>query len=626
MSDQGTPQRPERVAQALSEGDTALAAGRGAEAVVLFSRALAELPGDGELLWRLGAALIAAGRPADALPPLRQAIRDGHFAPEALVQLAEAETKLGRWARATVALRRAARLSPNWIEARLRYGAALLRLGKVSAAMTESEAAAALDSASPDAARLYGTTLYRLRRFGDAVVQFQAWVKARPEEALAHYYFGRARLRNGNRRAAYFCIKRALQLDSFLVRADLLMAQMTLERSNIYSAQLHLQHAVESRPDSATLRAMLAEVQLRRGLTDEAKHNAEAALARDPQSRIARIVLARCQIVPVAQAELPLNRADEDDAVEPEVEEETVRQQPVRPVGGSSVPVSDRGDYPAMPVGGGAAAMAAPAAWTDFTVPSISLLDHLLIIRALILRELKLSYRHSPFGLLLEFSRPVVVVVAHYYWFILDNKPVPAGIPMELFVLGGFSIYFSFSYPYLAVLASAKRAANIVGIPGVTRMHVRVAKILRFLLGNLMFCYMAPLGMRLLGDTDVGPPNLLLTLPLFGLAGAIALGFGLCVNCLTRFVPFLDPLAHQLRWAIFITSGIYFSITEQKLILAETFWYNPFVHLLEFQRHSYWPGYPLGLVNLWYPALIATIVMIMGLTLNRITRYAAPHA
>lgn len=253
-------------------------------------------------------------------------------------------------------------------------------------------------------------------------------------------------------------------------------------------------------------------------------------------------------------------------------------------------------------------------------VSRISVTDHLLIVRALVLRDLRLKYRGSRIGFFVVFIQPIVVIVAHYYFFLALRKPMPANLPIEIFVIAGFSVWYTFNYTAYGLMTGKKGPAAAVAIPGVTPMHRRVAKSLWQLLANLSLCLTAVIPLRLCGDA-VPFPAVPSTVLIFLLAGSLGFGFGLLLEALGMLLPSLDPFKKILIWSLFITSGIYFSISQTNLTLAEIFWYNPMLHLLEWQRHAFDPGYPIAHVTLLYPAAWALGLIVAGLLTLRCARH-----
>jgi capsular polysaccharide transport system permease protein len=267
-----------------------------------------------------------------------------------------------------------------------------------------------------------------------------------------------------------------------------------------------------------------------------------------------------------------------------------------------------------LPAASAAAAVAAPGGFERRA--ETRLVDHLFIFRALILRELRLKYSDTRVGFVMEFFRPVIVVVFHYFLFVAIGRHMPARIPVELFVLGGFSVWFTFSHTMLATVYDRRRPA---GIPGVTAMHARIATALWEFTTNISFCFAAVFLLKLLGWEEP-LPDFLASAEVLGLAAAFGLAVGLFFEGLGRLVPMIERMTKTFRWAFYVTTGIYFSESEWHHGIANLVWYNPTLHLVEFQRAALYPGYPVARVTLLYPAAWSFGLLFVALMLNRCLR------
>ena len=421
---------------------------------------------------------------------MRRAAKDERFAAMAWFELAHAEERLGYPARAAVALRRAVQLRPEWCVARLRLGGLLLRLSKLDVATEQARAVLTEDPNSPEAHRLYGTILYHRRRFAEAADEFAAWVKHAPNDATAHLSLGRAFLMRGRRPASSKAVKCAVNLDPSLVRGHLLLAKLALASNNLWAAQTHLKNAIEDRPESSTLRALLADVLLCRGQYDAAVAAARAALVRDPGGHAASLVIAKCHLargewsrastilallfkrrpqwkeLSALREELVAKRGNAENGRDAESARLAHRHHNVTIRGSGTREKADGLPGLAFPAGGGAGTAAATSAlFWQAPAAHLNLIDHLLIIRALILRDLKLKYRNNGIGFLLEFLRPLVIDVTHYFFFAYVPRAIPNNIPIEIFVLAGFSVWFVYSGVYQAAYSAGRRPGPVIQIP-----------------------------------------------------------------------------------------------------------------------------------------------------------------
>lgn len=244
----------------------------------------------------------------------------------------------------------------------------------------------------------------------------------------------------------------------------------------------------------------------------------------------------------------------------------------------------------------------------------VYLVDHILIIRALILRTLRLKYMGRPAGFLMEFLRPTVIDVLHYYIFSALGKPMPGGIPVEEFVWGGFAVWLTFTGIWMPIKNS--KSAPTVPFPGVTAMHVRIAICIWPILINAVFVYASFFILKLFGD-NVAYPNMLMFGLVLIITAMLGLGMGLVIGGICRITPLLDPFLHILPWFLLIGSGIYGSIMSSPSYMQEILVWSPPIHLVEYGRHAFDTGYPVVLVNLWYPALWAVGLILLGLAMAK---------
>jgi ABC-type polysaccharide/polyol phosphate export permease len=237
-----------------------------------------------------------------------------------------------------------------------------------------------------------------------------------------------------------------------------------------------------------------------------------------------------------------------------------------------------------------------------------------LIMRALILRSLRVRHTGNPLGIFVEVFRPLAICTAHYFYFSLMQRDVP-GYQYAIFTVGGFSVWFTFQAANRAT-EGAKYPAGSHNIPGITRMHLRVAGALWAFILYLFFAYAVVYPLQLLGQ-PVKAPELGLSLIDYGLAASLGFGYGLVCAAIGEVVSALKPVIKLLEWAVFISSGVYDSLLTIPVPVAKYIQYNPLIDLAEYQRHAYYAGYPIFMVTLTYPAIWAAGLVFSGLAINR---------
>jgi ABC-type polysaccharide/polyol phosphate export permease len=246
-------------------------------------------------------------------------------------------------------------------------------------------------------------------------------------------------------------------------------------------------------------------------------------------------------------------------------------------------------------------------------------IDHLFIIRSLILRELATRHqRVGKVGFLVEFIMPTVVILLHYYVFLALSRYMPAGIPVELFVLGGFPIWFTVRNTASKITRRGEGGTGVIFLPGISQVHFLLAGAI-WECAAMIFMLYAGLAVAELLGCDEPIPNILVSMPLFAVAATIGTGARLVFEAISSIWPLFKGIKKVLLFATFLTSGIYYSgkSTSTQDLLTEISWYNPLIHLISYERRALWPGYPISQVSLAYPIEWAVGLMIVGLLMNR---------
>jgi len=254
---------------------------------------------------------------------------------------------------------------------------------------------------------------------------------------------------------------------------------------------------------------------------------------------------------------------------------------------------------------------------------SLEIIDHIAILRALILNDLRLKYRGNSLGFVLEILRPTLVIAAHYYLFVLVHKPMPANLPIVTFVIAGFPVWFAFNGALQAGSHGTRSAAQAILLPQVTMFHVKLAKASWAVLLNFVFCLCASWPLIFFFGQNLSLPDIPTSVVIFILSGSMGFGLGLLSEQMSKRWPIVDIFTKLLAWALYVTSGQYFSIMTVERGWAKFLWFNPLIHLVEYERHAFDPGYPIAVVNLWYPAAFAVSLMMLALMGKQAARRGA---
>jgi capsular polysaccharide transport system permease protein len=274
-------------------------------------------------------------------------------------------------------------------------------------------------------------------------------------------------------------------------------------------------------------------------------------------------------------------------------------------------------------VDGGSTGFAAPASGGIDLLPRFNLIDQVFIIRALILRQIRVSYRKTRVGFMMVFIQPGAIIILHIFLFImwseLTGRPMAGGIPIELFVIVGFTIWFIFSHTAHGPRHAVGEGAGATLMPLVSPMHFRIAAALWELVAMTALCFMGLILSQMIhGNEPV--PNVPVAILVFVIADVLGFGTRLVLDALCVRWPTVHSLKKLILRVLFITAGVYFSAVNLHRALGYWVLVNPLIHLLEIARNALYPGYPVFEVNLWYPTSWALGLTLAGLLLNRCAR------
>ena len=496
------------------------------------------------------------------------------------------------------------------------------------------------------AALAAGVAAFRRRDLAEAAARFEAATVAAPAMGPPWLSLARALAWAGRLAEARAACDTACSRAPGDPRGPLLAARLAARADDGRARIAHLRAAAALKPTAVALRLDLVAALGRRLQHRPALAMAEELLALAPADPAVRLAAARCRLAlgQLAEAGTELEASGVGGGAGIEAERERLRADlaarlgrvapagagltEAQPPAAPPAPSPSRGRAPAPPTP--ARPIPRPPAPADFdglvtadTLRRIDrlrrrprLADHVMILHALVLRDLRAHHRGNALGVLVELVRPAVVVFVHYWLFLWLEKPMPGRIPIEVYVLAGFSVWFAFQATWAGASTGGRWPAGATAWPGVTDLHLRLAKAGWGLMLNLAFCLLALAPLAVIGIEDPAP-SVPETCLVFAMAGGSGFGFGLILEGFGRRLAFVKTVEKLATWALFVTSGLYFSLATTPAIVARWYWYNPLLHLIEHQRHAFDAGYPVAMLDLRYPAVVTVALLVTGLLVYR---------
>jgi capsular polysaccharide transport system permease protein len=269
----------------------------------------------------------------------------------------------------------------------------------------------------------------------------------------------------------------------------------------------------------------------------------------------------------------------------------------------------------------GAAAFAATAPIGGDLLPRrFNLIDQLFIIRALILRQIRISYRKTRVGVLLVFLQPGSIMILHIFllilWAEVSGQSPAANIPIELFIIDGFTVWFIFSHTGHGSKHSVGEGSGSALMPFVTQMHFRIAAAAWEFLAMTSLCFFGVILSEMIRG-NVPVPNIPAAVLVYAITAVLGFGTRLVLDACAERWPVIRHTEKLLFRMLFIMSAIFYSAISVHKALGDWVLYNPVIHLVEFGRNALYPGYPVFEVSLLYATIWAFGMTLLGLILNR---------
>ena len=228
---------------------------------------------------------------AEAIVEYRNALKvDPKFGP-AHAQLADAYMKTNAVALAIREFVVTADLMPGDAAAQLKAGQLLLLAAKFEDAKTRAEKVLALDSRNVEAQILKGNAAAGLKDLNGALDDINEAIKIEPKNARAYANLGAIEMQKGRAAEAEAAFKRAVEVDSTSVIAQLALANFYWSVGRLPEAETPLKRAVELDPTSSIGQRALSAFFMSTGRMKEAEAPLKS-LAEKPGDSQARLTLA----------------------------------------------------------------------------------------------------------------------------------------------------------------------------------------------------------------------------------------------------------------------------------------------------------------------------------------------
>ncbi len=223
----------------------------------LMRRRLEKYPADFTAHFNLGAALQSAGRDAEAITDFQRALRVRPNDPVTLTNLAVSLQAVGNPTAALEHYRQALRLKPDYANARYNLANLLLAQGRITEAISHLREALRLHPDDAGALNSLGSALAMSGNSTEAARQFEKSLQINPDNAEAHFNLAALLTQQNKAVEAALHYEQSLRLNPNNADAHHELGVLFARRGDFARAITHFEQALKLNPDLPNLKENL---------------------------------------------------------------------------------------------------------------------------------------------------------------------------------------------------------------------------------------------------------------------------------------------------------------------------------------------------------------------------------
>lgn len=252
-----------------------------------------------------------------------------------------------------------------------------------------------------------------------------------------------------------------------------------------------------------------------------------------------------------------------------------------------------------------------------------TLRTHLRVILALVLRESRVRHGRSKAGYAWAIVEPVMqITILTLLFREFRGGGGAGGAAFAIFFATGVLTFNMYRNTAAYVMNAFEGNRALFNYPMVKHLDAVFGRFILDVATNLLVM-MVVLGFQILVLGSPPPAHIpRMALPLALMAG-MALGTGLSIAVVRRFLPSVTNLYHIIMGPAFFVSCIFYSLSSVPTRYREILALNPLVHGIEGVRSGYFPEYSAQDVNLFYLFTWVVVLNFLGFVGEWLTRFKA---
>lgn len=241
------------------------------------------------------------------------------------------------------------------------------------------------------------------------------------------------------------------------------------------------------------------------------------------------------------------------------------------------------------------------------------------VIYAFILRDMHTRFGRSRLGYFWAIFEPLGGILALVLVFSMIDRGSPINVDIHLFFFTGIIPWQLFSRGVSMMNNVIESNASLLTYPQVKVIDVVIARIILEFSTVFIVCIIYLIVLYFWGIFD-RIENLLMSITVIMLCILLGSSFGLVGAVIKLYFPSYMSFQGLLIRVLFFISGAFFVADSLPPAVRDLLWYNPVLHLIEWERSAFFYGFESQFYTPMYPIVCILGLGFLGLAGERVTR------
>lgn len=238
---------------------------------------------------------------------------------------------------------------------------------------------------------------------------------------------------------------------------------------------------------------------------------------------------------------------------------------------------------------------------------------------AVMLRDMRTRFFNHGLGYLVVVIWPLAHLMLIITLYTVMGRRAPFGDDLFVFFGSGLVPTLSFMYVSRQMVTSILMNRPMLSFPAIKPTDILFGRAVLEALGSFLMAGSVMLIFSLMG-TQVVPHDIPQAVAALCATIYLAISVGFLVSLIAVVLPATAMIYMLFVLVIYLTSGTLFvpSLMPQQAISVLS--WNPVLHGVEWMRAAYFLGYPTQVLDKFYMLSFASVAMLAGLVIERLTR------